>query len=440
MTKHNLTIHRFNFPTRMVVALLGLLLVWLMFATPRASASRPSGDGVNLTSLAAAPNGGFWVQVDGYANGGASRSLAIDGAPEFENVPHRGSIAAIPGREGYWVVTPGGGMYARGDAPQLCNGWLSNCSAFPSEPSFHDSIVAAAATPDGQGLFAVSEDGKLWTAGTAQSFGNTNNDSHVPTGIVPTPSGRGYYIVLDDGGVYSFGDAIFHGSTGGDKPGGHHATGLAASLDASGRINGYWMVAEDGGVFTFGDAPFLGSTGGQDGGSYVTSITALPGGHAYAWVHGNGQVGRSETFPKAVMTSRVWGTAVGVPGASTTPGTPLRLMKADRSTSQQWHIWPIDKDGVMVQWVNVNSGMCADLTSNSGLPFLVQNPCKGKTEGWDSQLFAVIPDGQYLEFMPFGQYYYRVRAQSPQEGSGVGIGFYDDVSDPATSWMLTPAK
>jgi len=257
MTKHNLTIHRFNFPTRMVVALLGLLLVWLMFTTPRASASRPTGDGVNLTSIAAAPNGGFWVQVDGYSNGGVSRSLAIDGAPEFENVPHRGSIAAIPGREGYWVVTPGGGMYARGDAPQLCNGWLSNCSAFPSEPSFHDSIVAAAATPDGQGLFAVSEDGKLWTAGTAQSFGNTNNDSHVPTGIVPTPSGRGYYIVLDDGGVYSFGDAIFHGSTGGDKPGGHHATGLAASLDASGRINGYWMVAEDGGVFTSATRPSL---------------------------------------------------------------------------------------------------------------------------------------------------------------------------------------
>ena len=42
--------------------------------------------------------------VDNDENGG-SRTLAIGGAPQFDSVPFRGSIAAIPGKEGYWIVT-----------------------------------------------------------------------------------------------------------------------------------------------------------------------------------------------------------------------------------------------------------------------------------------------------------------------------------------------
>jgi hypothetical protein len=196
----------------------------------RAHASLPVDIGIGeqlVTSIAAAPGGGFWVQVDQrgdpYPYG---ETLAKDGAPVFENVSRRGSIAAIPGSNGYWVVSDRGQIFARGSASQLCEGLLSNCSGFPQGPLSSQIIVGAAAMPTGNGLWALDRWGKVWTAGDAQSYGDVTRDSQVPTGIVATPSGKGYYIVLEDGGVYSFGDAVFFGSTGGKKPGGHHVTGI----------------------------------------------------------------------------------------------------------------------------------------------------------------------------------------------------------------------
>jgi hypothetical protein len=278
-------------------------LAILALAPVRAEASlHTMTTGTVLTSVAAAPGGGFWVQWDNFlfaedANGAAT--YAKDGAPMFENVENKGSIAAIPGRNGYWVVSHTGRIFTRGDAPQLCDGYLSNCSGFPGIPVSWQYIVAAAATPTGNGLWAVGADGKLWVAGDAQSYGDVQSDSATPTGIAVTPSGKGYYIVMEDGGVYSFGDAVFFGSTGGKKPGGHDATGIALSMGDDGKVNGYWMVASDGGVFTFGSAPFWGSTGGNDDGSPVISIVSFPAPvlngppqrtRGYAWVNSNGQV------------------------------------------------------------------------------------------------------------------------------------------------------
>ncbi len=82
------------------------------------------------SNIAVAPNGGFWVQT-------TKRTIALDGAPEFANVPHAGNIVAVPGHNGYWVVTgekiglgpalssdsgsnETGTLYARGDAPLIC--------------------------------------------------------------------------------------------------------------------------------------------------------------------------------------------------------------------------------------------------------------------------------------------------------------------------------
>jgi hypothetical protein len=258
--------------------------------------------GTLLTSVAAAPSGGFWVQVDkgfddfNYTDDG--ETLSISGAPDLPNIPVRGSIAAIPGRNGYWVVTDRGRIYARGDAPALCDlGELSNCSGFPDTPLSGQIIVGAAATPTGNGLWALGYDGKVWTAGDAQSYGDVQNDSNVPTGIVATPSGKGYYVVLEDGGVYSFGDARFFGSTGGNKPGGHHVTGLALSIGDDGKANGYWLIADDGAVYTFGQAQFWGNAGITDW--KVISIVSFPAPvlgqppqrtTGYAWVFDNGEV------------------------------------------------------------------------------------------------------------------------------------------------------
>jgi hypothetical protein len=273
--------------------------------TNHARASIPFINDELLTSLAAAPDGGFWVQVDnGFdKNSDAGETFAINGAPAFHNIPIRGSIAAIPGRNGYWVVTGGGEGFpvqiiARGDAPHLCDGLLSNCSGFPKNPGPSDMIVGAAATPLGRGLWAVDRKGRVWTAGDAQPYGDVQKDTSIPTGIVATPSGKGYYIVQADGGVFSFGDAVFHGSTGGKKPGGHDVTGIALSIGDDGKVNGYWLVADDGAVYTFGQAPFWGNAGINS--QKVTSIVSFPAPtphgppqrtRGYSWVFEHGGVG-----------------------------------------------------------------------------------------------------------------------------------------------------
>jgi hypothetical protein len=401
----------------------------------RAVASLPSLSGQgSVTSIAAAPKGGFWLQIDGRRSGVASGTQAIDGAPQFENVPVPGSIAAIPGQEGYWVVTETGTIYARGSAPQLCGGQLSNCSNFPTDPGKSSYIVAAAATPDGHGLWAVGLSGHLWTAGSAPALGDAIKDA-TPTGIVGTPSGKGYYIVMNDGGVYSFGDAVFYGSTGGKRPGGHAATGLALSLNAVGDVTGYWMVFEDGGVFTFGDAPFLGSSGGVS--EDITSIVAFPDGHSYAWVHDNGQISLSQKITGVVITSKDYGTVWDLPDSSTEPSTALQLFPADGATSQQWQIFPTNQGQKIVQLVNLNSGLCADLTSDRTGAFLIQYLCKGKTEGWDNQRFKVTTDASgRTDFAPLGHPEYRVVGNGKSAGLTLqNVGGPNH--DPNALWILT---
>jgi hypothetical protein len=202
-----ITAETYRIPLIRRYALLGVLSVAMLGLSPvRADASLPVPfwkDLQQLTSVAAAPGGGFWVQLDARFSSESSGTLAKDGAPVFEDVSLAASIAAIPGRNGYWVVTDQGLMYPRGDAPQLCErNRLSICSNFPAAPDIFEVIVGAMATPTGKGLWAVGRDGKVWTAGDAQSYGDAHDDPQVATGIVATPSGNGYYIVKEDG-VYS---------------------------------------------------------------------------------------------------------------------------------------------------------------------------------------------------------------------------------------------
>jgi hypothetical protein len=302
---------------------LSLLTLAILGLSPvRAQASLPVPVWNNyqqLSSIAAAPDGGFWVQLDL----GQTGATVAHAAPDFDRVFEPGSIAAIPGRNGYWVVSPRGEIFARGDAPQLCEGKLANCSGFPSDPSLRDIIVGAVATPSGNGLWALKRDGQVFTAGDATFYGEVFDeyDLTVATGIVATPSGKGYYIVQEDGGVFSFGDALFYGSTGGNKPGGKHVNGIALSYDYNGAVNGYWLAAEDGGVFTFGEAPFWGNPGINP--TKVTSIVSFPAHvpgqppqrtRGYALVHDNGSVG--------VHVGVHYGTLPGPERPQPGPGTP----------------------------------------------------------------------------------------------------------------------
>jgi hypothetical protein len=280
----------------------GLSLVTLAIlglAPAGAHASLPIGAGTMLTSIAAAPNGGFWTQVDNrYDESYQGGTFARHGAPRYEEIFLRGSIASIPGRNGYWVVTHNGGIIARGDAPGLCGSQLSTCSSYPMRPLADQFIVAAAATPSGNGLWAVDRQGKVYPAGDANFYGDVRTAPQAVTGFAATPSGKGYYLVTETGQVFNFGDAVHYGSTGGQKPGGQSVTGIALSLGDHGITNGYWLTAEDGAIYTYGQAPFWGNAGINP--TKVTGIVSFPMPAAgqpgqrtrgYALVHNNGTVG-----------------------------------------------------------------------------------------------------------------------------------------------------
>jgi hypothetical protein len=135
--------HRIS-SVRWLAATLSLLTLSILGLTPvSADASLPvlGRNGSVVTSVATAPGDGFWVQLDRLTWDGSGATLGLEGAPGFESVDKRGSIAAVPGRNGYWVVTDEGQIFDRGDAPHLCDGLLSNCSGFPKEPGFPSMIV-----------------------------------------------------------------------------------------------------------------------------------------------------------------------------------------------------------------------------------------------------------------------------------------------------------
>jgi hypothetical protein len=430
--------YRYNSATKMISILFTYMLA-IASLTTLANASNPNQapPGGNYTSIAAAPFGGFWVQVDSNQFTG---TYAIDGAPAFESVPERGSIAAIPAsaatNEGYWVVAGDAGIYARGSAPALCDGSLVNCSGFYPISGRH--ITAAAARANGKGLWAVDNFGAVWTAGDAPALGDVTEDPHTPTGIVGTPSGNGYYILLADGGVHSFGDAVFYGSTGGNRPGGHDLTGIALSRDVFGRVNGYWLVASDGGVFTYGDAPFLGSSGGAPGRGAISNIVTRRDGRSYAWVHRDGQVSLSQTIPGVVITSAKWSnTVLDVQNENGEAGVPLVLAPPNSSNSQLWDLWPTQPQGNVVQLVNVQSGLCMDNEGESPIGKIILWPCKGAGPGQGNQLFRLVTNASgHTQFQSllhdswlFGEY--------SASGSTIGLIYSEDITDPLTvSWTV----
>jgi hypothetical protein len=96
--------------------------LFAMFAT-KAGASFDHFNWRELTSLAWAPNGGFWVQT-------GDQTLVAQHAPPLGNYSGKGSIVSIPGGNGYgyWIVSDYKQIINVGAAQEICGGWLSNCS------------------------------------------------------------------------------------------------------------------------------------------------------------------------------------------------------------------------------------------------------------------------------------------------------------------------
>jgi hypothetical protein len=197
-------------------------------------------------------------------------------------VPGTGAARA---RRGYWVVDRDGWIHERGGAPVLCE-------HLSFQTGYDVGVIAgAAATPTGEGLWALGADGHVWAVGDASRLGDVAGEGTVATGIAATPSGRGYVIALHDGGVRPYGDAPRCAALVTPRRRAGAASGIALSRDRRGYVNGYWVATDDGGVLTFGAAPFLGRSGRRA--SPVTGIVADPSGRRYAWVHADGSIGRS---------------------------------------------------------------------------------------------------------------------------------------------------
>jgi hypothetical protein len=62
----------------------------------------------------------------------------------------------------------------------------------------------------------IAQDGGVFTFGDARFFGSTGNIrlNQPIVAAMATPTGNGYWLIARDGGVFRFGDAGFFGSTG----------------------------------------------------------------------------------------------------------------------------------------------------------------------------------------------------------------------------------
>lgn len=94
-------------------SLLALTILGMGLATAYASLpGTPLLSEDQLTSVAPAPSGGFWIQRQSEnvcppdcSSTPAGFTLQVDGAPVYDNIHHAGLIALVPKTQGYWVVT-----------------------------------------------------------------------------------------------------------------------------------------------------------------------------------------------------------------------------------------------------------------------------------------------------------------------------------------------
>ena len=288
-------------------------------------------------------------------------------------------MAATPAGDGYWAVAADGGIFTFGNAPFL--GSMGGTR-------LNKPIVGMTAAPTGLGYWLVASDGGIFNFGSASFLGSMGGSrlNKPIVGMTAMPkAGPGYWLVASDGGIFAFGHAPFLGSTGGIKLN-QPVVGMAAS--ASGA--GYWLAASDGGIFAYGDARFVGSAASEALQAPVVGMAASFDGAGYWLAQRDGQV-----------------SAFGVPdhsasagtGTSTSSEAPTVAIAASPQTDGYWlvrgqsPVFAVASSGPEVQavqqrlmdlgyWLGNVNGVYGDLTTQAVYAFQKTNslPVTGKVD------------------------------------------------------------
>ena len=255
--------------------------------------------------MAADPNGGYWTTT--WLGAITSHDSApVFGSPALSGIHLSKSIvamAATPDGQGYWLVASDGGVFTYGDA-----------KFYGSAGAIHlnQPVVAMAATPDGQGYWLVASDGGVFTYGDAKFYGSAGaiHLNQPVVAMAATSDGQGYWLVASDGGIFTYGDAKFYGSAGAI-----HLNQPVVAMAATSDGQGYWLVASDGGIFTYGDAKFYGTLGSN--GSGALGIIISPPTPGYTLIEDNGTAAVLSVAPVGSAS-----TPTGNPASAPTSTTP----------------------------------------------------------------------------------------------------------------------
>lgn len=178
-------------------------------------------------------------------------------------------------------------------------------------------FVDAAAHPSGRGVYLLTGDGRVETAGSAVARGSLADRGIAAPAVelVPTPSGGGYWIFDAAGGVHAFGDAPYLGSP--VERRGAGAPILGGSRTPTGL--GYLALDAVGGVHAFGDAPYLGSlpalraAGAPVGAAPAVDVAVTPSGAGYLVLDAEGGIFTfgDAGFLGSIPALRAAGTPIG---------------------------------------------------------------------------------------------------------------------------------
>jgi hypothetical protein len=159
----------------------------------------------NVVAMASSASGKGYLVVT--AKG---RVRAFGDAQAFGSAP-RGrvirDIAVTPNHRGYWLLDADGRAYPFGDARYGATGRGAQVGR---------GAVSFALSTNGRGFWAVRRDGGV-AAYAAEPYGSLRRYASATnrhgTRLRAVSSGGGYYVLTNDGLVYSFGSARYHGST-----------------------------------------------------------------------------------------------------------------------------------------------------------------------------------------------------------------------------------